>query len=240
MFAVANCFAIFQKMFGELVRQNLRSPRTGPPRTTFAANDRQIFSRERIFWRTVRQFAAEYGRTRSNLGELRRTPPNVRRTPANVRRSSAGCRCWRTVGEFARSSPEFARVRANSPEFAANDSSPGILPSFLLSNRMADKRLMMEAEAMDHWVPQTRPIRESIIIHPHMTTESPLSLYCSIDGNNEITGRQIVVFLLINLGTLVETPVIMRTDGKHFCFLKCENENDLNKLLRSLSCCDGC
>ena len=133
LFAVANCFAIFQKMFGELVRQNLRSPRTGPPRTTFAANDRQIFSRERIFWRTVRQFAAEYGRTRSNLGELRRTPPNVRRTPANVRRSSAGCRCWRTVGEFARSSPEFARVRASSPEFAANDSSPGILPTYRIA-----------------------------------------------------------------------------------------------------------
>ena len=46
-------------------------------------------SRERIFWRTVRQFAAEYGRTRANPGELRRTPANVRRTPANVRRSSA-------------------------------------------------------------------------------------------------------------------------------------------------------
>ena len=63
-FAVANCFAIFQKIFDELVRQNLRSPRT-----TVAANDRQISSRERIFWRTVRQFAAEYGRTRANSGE---------------------------------------------------------------------------------------------------------------------------------------------------------------------------
>ena len=86
-------------------------------------------SRERIFWRTaVRQFAAEYGRTRANPGELRRTPANVRRTPANVRRSSAECRCWRTDGEFARSSREFARVRPSSREFAANDSSPGILP----------------------------------------------------------------------------------------------------------------
>ena len=71
-------------------------------------------SRERIFWRTVRQFAAEYGRTRANPGELRRTPANVRRTPANVRRSSAECRCWRTDGEFARSSREFARVRPSS------------------------------------------------------------------------------------------------------------------------------
>ena len=75
-------------------------------------------SRERILWRTVRQFAAEYGRTRANPGELRRTPANVRRTPANVRRSSAECRCWRTDGEFARSSREFARVRPSSREFA--------------------------------------------------------------------------------------------------------------------------
>ena len=30
------------------------------------------------------------------------------------------------AGEFARSLREFARVRANSREFAANDSSPGI------------------------------------------------------------------------------------------------------------------
>ena len=46
--------------------------------------------RERIFWRTVRQFAAEYGRTQANPCELRRTPANVRRTPANVRRSVGG------------------------------------------------------------------------------------------------------------------------------------------------------
>ena len=96
-------------------------------------------SRERIFWRTVRQFAAEYGRTRANPGELRRTPANIRRTPANVRRSSAECRCWRTDGEFARSSREFARVRPISPEFAANDSSPGILPNFHINHRLKFK-----------------------------------------------------------------------------------------------------
>ena len=104
-------------------------------RTTFAANlvrgERslevvEISSGERIFWRTVRQFAAEYARTRANPSELRRTPANVRRTPANVRRSSPECGCRRTAGEFARSSPEFARVRSSSREFAANDSSPGI------------------------------------------------------------------------------------------------------------------
>ena len=108
-----------------------RSSRRTRSRRTFVRGG-WISSRERIFWRTVRQFAAEYGRTRANLGELRRTSANVRRTPANVRRSSAGCRSWRTVGEFARSSPEFARVRANSREFAANDSSPDILPNFCL------------------------------------------------------------------------------------------------------------
>ena len=64
-----------------------------------------------------------------NPGELRRTPANVRRTPANVRRCSAGCRCWRTVGEFART----------SPEFAANDSSPGILPDMLIWTGIAVK-----------------------------------------------------------------------------------------------------
>ena len=73
------------------------------------------------------------GGVRANSGELRRTPVNVRRTPANVRRSSAECRCWRTDGEFARSSREFARVRPSSREFAANDSSPGILPIVGLS-----------------------------------------------------------------------------------------------------------
>ena len=101
----------------------------GSRRTSFAANARSVVgisSRERIFWRTVRQFAAEYARTRANSSELRRTPANVRCTPANVRRSSAEYRCRRTAGEFARSSREFARVRANSREFAANDSSPGI------------------------------------------------------------------------------------------------------------------
>ena len=73
-----------------------------------------ISSGERIFWRTVRQFTAEYARTRANPSELRRTPTNVRRTPANVRRSSPEYGCRRTAGEFARSSPEFARVRSSS------------------------------------------------------------------------------------------------------------------------------
>ena len=70
------------------------------------------------------------GGVRANSGEPGRNPANVGRTPANVRRSSAECRCWRTDGEFARSSREFARVRPSSPEFAANDSSPSILPQY--------------------------------------------------------------------------------------------------------------
>ena len=40
-FAVANCYAHFQEMFGELVRQILRSPRTGFAADSFAANARQ-------------------------------------------------------------------------------------------------------------------------------------------------------------------------------------------------------
>ena len=103
---LANAFAKFY------VRREHSSRRTRSRRTLVKSGC--ISSRERIFWRTVRQFAAEYGRTRANPGELRRTPANVRRTPANVRRSSAECRYWRTVGEFARSSREFARVRASS------------------------------------------------------------------------------------------------------------------------------
>ena len=98
-------------LFGELkFTIGERSSRRTSSRRTLVRGG-WFSSRERIFWRTVRQFAAEYGRTRANPGELRRTPANVRRTPANVRRSSAECRCWRTDGEFARSSREFARVR---------------------------------------------------------------------------------------------------------------------------------
>ena len=95
-------------LFGELkFAIGERSSRRTSSRRTHVRSG-WFSSRERIFWRTVRQFAAEYGRTRANPGELRRTPANVRRTPANVRRSSAECRCWRTDGEFARSSREFA------------------------------------------------------------------------------------------------------------------------------------
>ena len=94
-------------LFGELkFAIGERSSRRTSSRRTLVRGG-WFSSRERIFWRTVRQFAA-------NSGELRRTPANVRRTPANVRRSSAECRCWRTDGEFARSSREFARVRASS------------------------------------------------------------------------------------------------------------------------------
>ena len=68
-------------------------------------------SRERIFWRTVRQFAAEYGRTRANLGELRRTFGVLRRTFAGVRRSVVvGEPMANSRGVRARSL-ELARVR---------------------------------------------------------------------------------------------------------------------------------
>ena len=133
---LANLFTKFH------VRREPSSRRTRSRRTLVRSGC--ISSRERIFWRTVRQFAAEYERTRANPGELRRTPANVRRTPANVRRSSAECRCWRTDGEFARSSREFARVRPSSREFAANDSSPGILPNLLSSNDKIFSRSMVK------------------------------------------------------------------------------------------------
>ena len=98
-------------LFGELkFAMGERSSRRTSSRRTLVRGG-WFSSRERIFWRTVRQFAAEYGRTQANPGELRRTPANLRRTPANVRQSSAECRYWRTDGEFVRSSPNFARVR---------------------------------------------------------------------------------------------------------------------------------
>ena len=78
---------------------------------------------------------------------------------------------------------------------------------------------------MNHWVPQTLPIPESLILHPHKTSPSPLSLYCSIDENCDITGTQLVMFRLSHLGTYFESLVI-RTDekGDRFCFLKCETK----------------
>ena len=106
---------------------------------------------------------------------------------------------------------------------------------------MSDVRLLREVDDMESWEPHTLSIPESLILHPHKTSPCPLSLFCSINGNSDITGTQIVVFLLIQLGTFVETPLIMNNDenGKH-CFLKCENNNDFNKLLTSLICCDSC
>ena len=71
-------------------------------------------SRERIFWRTVRQFAAEYGRTRANSAELRRTFGALRRTFAGVRRSVGVGEPMANSRGVRASSLEFARVRASS------------------------------------------------------------------------------------------------------------------------------
>ena len=73
-----------------------------------------ISSRERNFWRTVRQFAAEYGRIRANPGELRRTFGVLRRTFAGVRRSVGVGEPMANSREVRASSLEFARVRASS------------------------------------------------------------------------------------------------------------------------------
>jgi len=121
----------FAKIFvrGELRSLNFSSRRTIVRPANCCSLAGQNVPGERIFRRTVRQFAAEYVRTRANPGELRRTPANAWRTLRELRRSSQECQCRRTVGESARSSREFARVRANPREFAANYSSPSILPT---------------------------------------------------------------------------------------------------------------
>ena len=127
-FAVANFMPVSKKLLANAfakfyVRREPSSRRTRSRRTL-------VRSGCNFFPRTyfLANRSPVRGGVRANSGELGRTPANVRRTPANVRRSSAECRCWRTDGEFARSSREFARVRPSSREFAANDSSPGILP----------------------------------------------------------------------------------------------------------------
>ena len=68
-------------------------------------------SRERILWRTVRKFAAEYGRTRANSAELRRTFGALRRTFAGVRRSVGVGEPMANSRGVRASSLEFARVR---------------------------------------------------------------------------------------------------------------------------------
>ena len=122
---LANSFAKFY------VRRELGSRRTCS-RRTLVRSGCNFFPRTNF----LANRSPVRGGVRANSGEPGRTPPNVRRTPANVRRSSAECRCWRTDGEFARSSREFARVRPSSREFAANDSSPSILPChvFIMQN----------------------------------------------------------------------------------------------------------
>ena len=67
-----------------------------------------------IFWRTVRQFAADSARIRANSGEFARSSPNVRRTRANV----GGVREIKKLANGWRTRAEFARIRASSPAFA--------------------------------------------------------------------------------------------------------------------------
>ena len=70
------------------------------------------------------------GGVRANPGEPGRTPPN------SGERSAYSCERSPEFGGVSvlanrwRIRAEFARVRSSSPEFAANDSSPGILPDF--------------------------------------------------------------------------------------------------------------
>ena len=72
------------------------------------------------------------GGVRANSGEPGRTPPN------SGERSAYSCERSPEFGGVSvlanrwRIRAEFARVRPSSREFAANDSSPGILPTFAL------------------------------------------------------------------------------------------------------------
>ena len=69
-----------------------------------------------------RRSARELGRTRANSAELRRTRSAYSgERPAEFGGLSVLANRWRVRAEFA-------RVRSSSREFAANDSSPGILP----------------------------------------------------------------------------------------------------------------
>ena len=118
LFAVANCYARFQEIFGELVRQILRSPRTQFAADSFAANgslEVDVFLPANEFsgelFASSRRSTGELGRTRANSAELRRTFGVLRRTFGGV---SVLANRWRIRAEFARvcsSSPEFARVR---------------------------------------------------------------------------------------------------------------------------------
>ena len=94
LFAVANCYARFQEIFGEPLRQILCSPRT-----QFAANpvrgerslEVDLFLPANEFsgepFASSRRSTGELGRTRANFAELRRTFGVLRRTFAGVRRS---------------------------------------------------------------------------------------------------------------------------------------------------------
>ena len=101
-------------LFGELqFAISERSSRRTRSRRTLVRSGWISFS-ERIFRRTVRQFAAEYGRTRSNLGELRRTFGVLRRTFAAVRRGVGVGEPLASSRGVRPSSLEFARIRPSS------------------------------------------------------------------------------------------------------------------------------
>ena len=126
--------SIQNTLFGELqFAMGERSSR----RTSFAANHVRGEPRSRrtlvrggwdFFRRTnfLANCSPVRGGVRANSGEPERTPPNSGERSAYSGERSAefagvwvSANCWRIRAEFA-------RVRSSSPEFAANDSSPGI------------------------------------------------------------------------------------------------------------------
>ena len=68
---------------------------------------------------------------RANSGEPGRTPPNSGERSAYSGERPAEFGGLSVLANRWRVRAEFARVRSSSREFAANDSSPGILPRYL-------------------------------------------------------------------------------------------------------------
>ena len=90
---------------GELVRgEQLFAANSCLRRTSFAANARKRW----LGFLPANKFSGE------PFASSRRSMRELGRTRANIRRSLPECGCRRTAGEFARSSPEYTRVRSSS------------------------------------------------------------------------------------------------------------------------------
>ena len=112
--------------------------RTRSPNFTFAANPvrgglvRGERSLEVDVFLSANEFSGEpFATSRRSTGEPVRTPPNSGERSAYSGERSPEFAGVSVLANRWRIRAEFARVRSSSPEFAANDSSPGILPKVL-------------------------------------------------------------------------------------------------------------